>query len=139
VSYAVKPIHWQHHATGICNTQSAKHKQTYHLCVFIFLHKKWCILWNSIFRHQVEPLYFLDHAHNCQCISQQQNTEHHLHLCDININVSVDDLRDIFPFCQFNAINTLFHKLHTNSCLQYVIYDVINIFHGKTCLACKKK
>jgi hypothetical protein len=60
-------------------------------------------------------------------MSQQQDTERRLHVCDIDINVSVDDLRDIFFLFQFNVMTTPFIELHINSCLYHVIYNVINI------------
>ena len=101
--------------------------------------KKRYTLRNSAFGHQTVPHDFLNHAQICQCIYQQQDTECYLHVRDIDIYVSVDDLRDIFGFCHFNALNTPFHKLHINFCFYYVIYDVINIFHGSVSLGCKKK
>jgi len=107
-------------------------------CVYIPPQNR-CTLCNPAFWHQVVTRDFLNHAHNCHCISQQQDTESHLHIFDIDINVSVDGLRDILAFCQFNSRNTPFLKFHINSYFFYVIYDVINILRGRVSLACNNK
>ena len=44
-----------------------------------------------------------------------------------------------FAFCQSNAMNTPFIKLHINSSFYYVLCDVCNVFQGRASLACKKK
>jgi hypothetical protein len=46
----------------------------------------------------VVPRDFLDHTDNGQCIAQQQDTERRLHVCEIDINVRVDDIKDILFF-----------------------------------------
>ena len=76
-----------------------------------------------------------DKTHNSQCISEQQDKGRRLQVCDIDIDVSVDDLRDIFAFCQFKAMNTQILIFYINSCLYYVMYDIINIFQGRASLA----
>jgi len=60
--------------------------------------KKKCSLRNSAFRHQVVPRDFLNHAHNCQYIYQKKDIERCLHVCHIDIYVSVDNLRVILAF-----------------------------------------
>jgi hypothetical protein len=76
-------------------------KQSYQLCVFIFVHEKKCTNLNSAYGHRVVPRDFLNHALNCQWISQQQYTERRLHVCNIDINVWIVDLRNIFNFANF--------------------------------------
>jgi len=98
VSYAVKPVHWQNIATGIA-THNLLYTNRLISCMYLyFCMKRRCALWNSAFEQQVVPRDFLNHAHNCQRISKQQDTERHLHVCGIDINVWVDYLRDIFTF-----------------------------------------
>ena len=139
VPYAVKPIHWQHLATGICNTQSSIQNTDLSTVRLYSSTKRGT-------HYETQPL-------DTRCyhvISLTKNTTANIYInskiqnaclriCDIDINVWVEDLTDIFAFCQFNAMNTPFLKLRINSCLYYVIYDIINIFQGKASLACKKK
>jgi len=93
---------------------------------------------NAAFGHQIVPRDILIHAHNCKCLYRRHVIER-LHVHDIDIYVSVDDLRVIFAFCNLNAMKATFHKLHTNFCFYCVIYDVINIFQGSASPGCKKK
>jgi hypothetical protein len=80
-----------------------------------------------------------DKTHNSQCISLQQDKERRLQVCDIDINVWVDDLRNIFAFCKFKAMSTQTLIFHINSCLYNVMYDIINIFQGRVSIAERKR
>jgi hypothetical protein len=101
--------------------------------------KKRCTILNSSFLHQLVQRNFLNHAHNCHCVSQKQDTEIRVHVCDIDINVWADGLGYIFAYYLLNAINTLFLILHINSYKYCVNYDFINKFQGKVFLFGKNK
>jgi hypothetical protein len=110
------------------------------ICVYLYYTiKKRCTLWKWAIAHQVLPRDFLNHEHNCQCISQQQGTEISLHICDIDINEWVNDFRDIFAYFQFNAMNKPVLILHINPCMYCVIYEVITLFQVRVSFDSKKK